>query len=351
MVRLLESKMGESILNNKLYILTGATGLLGGNIVKALTETGCSVRALVLPNDAAVAGLPACVEIVGGDLLNDEALSKLFSTPEDTELYVIHAASIVTTNPNPSDKVYAVNVTGTKNIIKYCLQHKVKKLVYVSSTGAIPELPVGQLICEVDVHDPEKVVGYYSKTKAMATDLVLQATREDGLDASVVYPSGIFGPNDYGSGLITGVIRQMAEGRLRISIEGVFNSVDARDLASGIIACLEKGRKGETYIMASRCYTFVQLMSAICDEAGVKKPLFTVPLWLLRPIAAIGTFYGRISGKNVLLTRFIVYNLERNNNFSTEKSEKELGFHCRPLNETIADTIAWLKKEGMIRNP
>ena len=331
-----------------LYLLTGATGLLGGNIIKQLTGDGESVRALVLPDDAAKARLPRGVEIVEGGLLDDTALDKFFSVPEGAAVCVIHAAGIVTTNPDPNEKVYAVNVTGTENIVKRCVRHKVQKLVYVSSTGAIPELPKEELIREVKTHDPQMVAGYYSKTKAIATDLVLQAAREDDLDVSVVYPSGIFGPNDYGNGLITSVITQMAKGKLRVAIGGVFNSVDARDLAAGIIACVKKGRRGETYIMASRRYTFAQLMDAICEEAGVKKPIMVIPLWIIRPIASLGTLYGKISGKNILLTRFIVYNLERNNNFSVDKAKTELGFHCRPLNETIADTIEWLKAEGKI---
>ncbi len=335
-------------MNGKRFLLTGATGLLGGNILRKLTERGERVRTLALPNDAAIANMPHGVEIVEGDLLDDGALDRFFSVPESAEIIVIHAASIVTMDPKPNEKVRAVNVDGTRNIIKHCLRHKVKKLVYVSSTGAIPELPKGQLIREVEKHDPDKVIGYYAKTKAMATDLVLRAVRENDLDASIVYPSGIIGPNDYGFGMITSCIRMVAEGRLRISIGGTFNSVDARDLAAGIIACAERGRKGETYIMASRCYTFSQLIEAICKESGAKKPLLTVPLWIVRPFSGFGVLYGKIANRPAWFSRFTVYNLERNNNYSAEKAEKELEFQCRPLNATVVDTIIWLRREGKI---
>jgi len=335
-------------MNNQFYLLTGATGLLGGNILRALIARGECVRALVLPGDAAIADMPRDVEIIEGDLLDSGALERFFSAPESTEVIVIHAASIVTMDPNPNEKVRTVNVDGTRNILANCLRHGVKKLVYVSSTGAIPELPKGQVIREVDHHDPDRVIGYYAKTKALATDLVLQAVRENDLDASVVYPSGIIGPNDYGFGLITSCIKMVAEGRLRIAIGGTFNSVDARDLATGIIACAERGRKGETYIMASRCYTFGQLIEAICGEAGAKKYLFTVPLWLVHPFAGIGTLYGKMTNRPAWFSRYTIYNLERNNNYSAEKAERELGFQCRPLGETIADTIRWLKLEGKL---
>ncbi|MGI6169996.1 MAG: NAD-dependent epimerase/dehydratase family protein [Christensenellales bacterium] len=337
-------------MSDKLFLLTGATGLLGGNILRELTERGECVRALALPNDAAIADMPHEVEVIEGNLLDSAALERFFSAPESTEILVIHAASIVTLDPKPDEKVRAINVDGTRNIIGNCLRHKVKKLVYVSSTGAIPELPQGQPIREAETHDPDKVIGYYAKTKAMATDLVLRAVRENGLDASVVYPSGIIGPNDYGFGLITSAIKMVAEGRLRISIGGTFNSVDARDLAAGILACAERGRKGEAYIMASRCYTFSQLIEAICKESGAKRPLLTIPLWLVRPFSGLGALYGKMANRPAWFTWFTVYNLERNNNYSTEKAEKELEFQCRSLNETVADTISWLRREGRIRS-
>jgi dihydroflavonol-4-reductase len=335
-------------MSNEYYLVTGATGLLGGNILKELTEKNRRIRILALPNDPAIAAMPAGVEVIEGDILDNTALDKFFSVPENAEVIVIHAASIVVMDPKPNEKVRAVNVDGTGNIVRHCVERKVKKLVYVSSTGAIPELPKGQLIREVKNHDPDAVIGYYSITKAMATNLVLQAGRENDLDVSVVYPSGIIGPNDPGSGLITSCIRMVAEGKLRIAIGGTFNSVDARDLASGVIACAEKGRKGETYIMASRCYTFTEFINAICEEAGVGKTLFTVPLWLVRPFSGLGALYGKITKRPAWFSRFTVYNLERNNDFSVEKSEKELGFKCRSLNETVSDTIEWLKQEGKI---
>jgi dihydroflavonol-4-reductase len=331
-------------MHNTLYLLTGATGLLGGNILKELIEKGQRVRVLVMPQDPALADIPQGVEIVKGDLLNEKALEEFFSASENA--IVIHAASIVTVDPRPNEKVRAVNVDGTRNIVQYCVKNKVKKLVYVSSTGAIPELPKGQIIREVENHDPDAVIGYYSKTKAMATNLVLQAVREYDLDASVIYPSGILGPNDRGMGMITSFIRMAAQGKMPIAIGGTFNSVDARDLASAVISCTEKGRKGETYIIANLCYTFMQLMEILCKEAGVKKPLFTVPLWLVKPFSSIGSLYGKIANRPAWFSRFTIYNLERNNNFSAGKAEKELGFHCRSLNETIAATIAWLNREG-----
>ena len=331
-----------------LYLLTGGAGLLGGNILRQLLARGFRVRTLVLPGDPALSAMPQGVEIIQGDLLDDTALERFFTVPDQTELIVIHAAGIVTMDPRPNETVRLVNVEGTRAMVTQCLKHRVRKLIYVSSTGAIPELAHGEVIREVTRHDPDQVIGYYAKTKAMATDLVFDAVRDHGLDASVVYPSGIFGPDDYGFGLITSAIRMVARGRLPIAIGGSFNSVDARDLAAGILACAEKGRRGEGYIMASHCYTFTELIETICQESGIPEPRYTIPLGLVRPFAGLGSFYGKLTRQPAWFSSYTVYNLSRNNEFSAEKAQRELGFACRPLNETIADTIAWLKRIDQI---
>ncbi|WKY48978.1 NAD-dependent epimerase/dehydratase family protein [Eubacteriaceae bacterium ES3] len=336
-------------MKKRIFLLTGATGLLGGNIVRALVESCEEVHALVMPGDPAVSKMPENVEIIEGDLLDSESLEQFFYSENEADLIVIHAAGLVTLDPKPNENVRAVNVDGTKNIVEKCLKYKVKKLVYISSTSVIPELPHGQLISEVDSFNEDLVIGYYAKTKTMATKIVMEAVRNHNLDASIVFPSGIFGPNDYSYGLITSSVIMFAQGKIKISIGGTFNSVDARDLAHGVIACAQKGRKGEGYIMANRCYTFKQLIVSICDAAGIKRPRFNIPLLLLRPYAGLGGLYGKLTRTPSWFSHFTIYNLERNNNYDTQKAEAELGFICRTLNESIIDTVVWLKDVGKLK--
>ena len=144
-------------MSNTMYLVTGAAGFLGGTICRQLVDRGEKVRAFVLPNDKAMKFVPKEAEIVEGDLCDMESLRRFFTVPEGTETIVLHIASIVTVSPEYNQKVMDVNVGGTKNIIELCLEHKeCKKLVYCSSTGAIPELPKGQKIKEVDHFDADK---------------------------------------------------------------------------------------------------------------------------------------------------------------------------------------------------
>ena len=135
--------------NNTLYLVTGAAGFLGSHICDTLLERGDAVRALVLPGDKSVKYIPSEVEVVEGDLCDVDSLETFFTIPNGMKSIAIHCASMVTTNAEFNQKLIDVNVGGTKNMIDKCLEHEeCQKMIYVSSTGAIPEQPKGVAIKE-----------------------------------------------------------------------------------------------------------------------------------------------------------------------------------------------------------
>lgn len=159
---------------NTIYLVTGVAGNLGSSVAAKLLMEKKKVRGLVLKGDPAAARVPGEVEICTGDVTDTGSIEAFFKAEQGTELIVIHCAAIVTVSPDFSRKVYDVNVNGTKNILNACIAHKVKKLVYVSSISAIPELPPGKAISEVDHYNPDTVVGFYGKTKAEASPYTQQ---------------------------------------------------------------------------------------------------------------------------------------------------------------------------------
>ena len=109
----------------------------------------------MLPGDRSVKYVPQEVEITEGDLCDTESLGRFFAVPDGTETIVIHCASMVTTNAEYNQKLMDINVGGTKNMIDKCLEHsECRKMVYVSSTGAIPEQLRGTVIREVEQFTP-----------------------------------------------------------------------------------------------------------------------------------------------------------------------------------------------------
>lgn len=343
---LLEKNMENG--NKTIYLVTGAAGFLGGTICRKLIERGEKVRALVLPNDPAEKYVPGQAEIFHGDLTDVPSLEYFFSVPSGFDTVVLHIASIVTVNPEYNQKVIDVNVGGTKNIINLCQKHpECKKLVYCSSTGAIPELPKGRKISEVNHFDAQKVLGCYSQSKAMATQAVLDAAA-DGLNACVIHPSGIMGPEDFAVGETTKVLIQIIKGEMPAGIDGSFNLCDVRDLADGAIAAADKGRSGECYILGNDEVSFKDFSRIISEESGCKKMKTFIPIGIANFMAKILEKKAKKQGKRPLMTTFSVYNLARNNDFDSSKAKRELDYKTRSYRETMKDEIKWLKDSGKI---
>jgi dihydroflavonol-4-reductase len=333
------------------YLLTGASGNLGGNVVRELLDRSTDIRALVIPGDRTAAHLPENIEKYEGDVLDIDALRRFFTVPDGTELVVIHMAAIVTTYPEFVQKVYDVNVGGTRNILQLCVEHKVKKLVYVSSSSAIPELPKGQTIKEVSSFDPDKVIGFYAKTKAEASQLVLDAVREHGLNASIVFPTAICGPEDYAKGHLTQLLIDSCNGKMPAGIKGGIDAVDVRDLAQGIVLCAQKGRPGEGYILGNQYVSLREIFHEVHVQTGAKEVKLMLPIWLAKAAVPFSELYYKARKRLPMFTKFALYNLIRNNNYSSEKAKRELGYTVRPFQDTIADTLRWLKRDGLIKQP
>lgn len=324
-----------------LYIVTGGYGHLGNTVVKELIKRGEDVRVLVLPTDISSSLDHVNVEIVKGDVCDMSSLEALFKIKEKRDVIVIHTAGIVSIATKFEQIVFDVNVTGTKNIISQCIKHKVKKLVHVSSVHAIPEIGEEGLIKEISRFDKNEVYGLYAKTKAEATQAVFDSVK-DGLDAVVVNPSGIIGPNDYGHGHITQMIMDYLDGRLTSGINGGYDFVDVRDVSNGIIAASKKGKAGECYILSGGFHTIREMLTLLHDISGKRKVISFIPMWFAKLTASLAETYYKILKQPPLFTKYSLYTLISNSNFSNKKAKKELGYSTRDFRDTLRDTVNWL---------
>ena len=343
------SEMMRETMNDKVYLVTGAAGFLGGTICRELLESGAYVRALVLPNDPARAYVPDSIDVVEGDICDMDSLHRFFDVPEGVEKVVMHIASIVTVNPEYNQKVMDVNFMGTRNIIQMCLEDKEHtKLVYCSSTGAIPELPMGQAIKEISHYTTETLKDCYSQSKALATQAVLDAVERKGLHACVILPSGILGPEDPSISETTKTVIEIIKGEMPAGIDGTFNLCDVRDLAHGAILAAEKGKDGSSYILGNDAITFKQFSKVLMEESGCEPIKFFLPVKAAYVMGAVMEKVAKLKGGKPLMTSFSVYNLARNNVFDSSKAKVELGYTTRPYEETIHDQVAWLKAAALI---
>lgn len=333
----------------KIFIITGANGFLGNNIVRKLSEDkNNEVRALVLPEDNlnSLAGLNC--EIYKGDVTKKDTLNKIFEIKEtNAELYVIHCAAIVYIKSKYNPKVYEVNVNGTKNIIEKVLEQNAK-LVYVSSVHAISEKPNNEVITEIKDFAPDKVEGQYAKTKAEIAKYVLETVEKRGLNACIVHPSGIIGPYDFGNSHLTQLIIDFANGRLKACVKGGYDFADVRDVANGVINACYKGKSGECYILSNRYAEVKELLDIVSEIENIKKIKLILPMWIAKLTAPLSEIYYSILNQAPLYTKYSLYTLNSNSNFSNEKAKRELDYKNRELKETIKDTITWLKENNRI---
>lgn len=324
----------------RLYLITGANGHLGNTVIRQLLARGEKVRGLILPTES---GLLPGVEYIRGDIRDPSSLDPFFSDLENKESFVLHTAGIVDIAENISPLLYEVNVQGTRHLLDACLTYPVKRLVYVSSVHALPEKDRFHVLQEVKRFSPESVVGGYAKTKAEATQAVLDAV-SDGLDAVIVQPSGILGPYDTTRNHLVQLVSDYVHGRLPACVRGGYDFVDVRDVAQGCLSALENGKTGECYILSNRHYEIKEILRMIRFLQGGRR-VPSLPLWMAKIATPFIEMWAKRHHRRPLYTRYSLYTLHSNDKFSHDKATRELGYLPRDLYQTLADTLAWLQEK------
>lgn len=325
----------------KTYLVTGACGHLGGTLVRLLERTGAQVRGLRLPEEQARDR--AHVTYYPGDVRDRDSLRPLFQGLADREVVVFHTAAIVDISGEATPQMVDVNVNGTKNILALCREYGVKRLVYVSSVHAIPEKDGYAVLREVDRFSPQQVTGGYAKTKAEATQAVLDAAAQ-GLDAVVVHPSGILGPFDGTGNHLVQLVKEYAGGKLPACVKGGYDFVDVRDVAAGCLAAAEKGRSGQCYILSNRHYE-VQEVLAMAKTLCHGRRLPVLPMWMAQAAEPLLGWVAKVKKQRPLYTKYSLYTLRSNDRFDHGKATAELGYRPRDLRQTVRDTLRWLAKK------
>lgn len=325
------------------YIVTGANGFLGSTVVRKLLERGCEVRALRLPQDQAPFVESEHCRCYEGDVTEMKTLEGIFSKAAEEKLTVIHCAAIVYIKSRPNPEVFRVNVGGTENIIRKCLEANAR-LIYISSVHAIPEPAGDEPIVETKQFSQEAVSGLYAKSKAEAARMVLEAVKHRGLRAVIIHPSGLIGPGDESITHMTALIGAAMTGHLPAVVKGGYDFVDVRDVADGILSAAEKGEDGECYILSNRFIRIRELVELVCRASQAKPVRVTLPLCIAKLAAPFCETYYRLRKQTPLFTRYSLETLQSKSNFSHAKADAALGYRPRSLEETIEDTVKWLSQ-------
>ncbi len=331
-------------MQDKRVLVTGGAGFLGAAVVRELAEAGVTaLRVLARPGEALdnLEGLD--VEVVRGDVLSVEDCKRAAAERD----VVFHLAAIYRDYmPDPSP-MYAVNMRGTYNMLEAARRAGVQTVVYTASIVALGRPAPGALGDEQTPYNAWDVDFPYSRSKHLSMWLA-----EDfaawGLDVRVICPGMVFGPGDIGPTPSGQLVINVAKGETPAYTDGGCSYVDVRDVARVHRLVVERGAPGERYLATAHNLSNKQFFQTIARLAGTKQRFPWIPVRVARAYIKLLAKIAIRRGEEPLLTPAMFDYSCRPPYFDNRKSIDELGASYRPIEETIADALAYFRARGVL---
>lgn len=325
------------------FVVTGASGHLGANVVRALVSAGEAVRAVDIRPGSALAGIAA--EFVRGDVLDPATLKNAFAGAE----FVLHLAAKISIAGDPDGSVRRVNVDGVRHVAEAALEAGVRRVVHCSSLHAYDVGAIRGPIREDGLRATDAGLPAYDRSKAAGED-ELRRVIDRGLDAVIVNPSGIFGPVDPEPSRMGRAFLAMFKGHVPVTVTGGFDWVDVRDVAGAFVAAAQRGRTGENYLIGGHRASFTELARLAAEASGRRPARLVAPLGAVRFAAEVAVrLAGPRRAGRLLLTPESLHALATDPVVDYSKAVAELGYRPRPLAETVADLHASFIADGRLR--
>ena len=325
-------------------LITGSSGHVGSNLIRELTKQNYKIRCIDFDGDhRAYEGFD--VELIKGDITQKDSLVPIF---KDVEI-VFHTAALINLDRRYKDQIRLVNVSGTENVCQASLNAGVKKLIHFSSVDAFYRFPIEEPLLEDRklIDDPNAVP--YDLSKADGQKIVLNYCKQ-GLDASIIHPTSIVGPNDFKPGLPMQEMVNLANGKRKVLPNWGYNFVDVRDLCITAISAVSKGKTGQNYIVGGEYHMYSYIAELMEEQLGRTVLLGTIPNF----VSYLGLPYeyvkSLITKKPRVLTVDTLHTGKTGNKVvPSTLARSELGHNPRPLEETIHDMVSFFQKRGLIK--
>jgi dihydroflavonol-4-reductase len=218
----------------------------------------------------------------------------------------------------------------------------VRRLVHFSSIEALVDEPLGTPVDEARPLVASRHYPPYARSKATGERYVREGL-ECGLDAIILYPTAIIGPDDYRLGFPNRGLLAICRGRLPVLIDGGFDWVDVRDVVEGALLAAELAPSGGRYILSGQWASLRDLAELAHQIWGLRIPRLILPMWLAQVGALFATPLSRLTGRASLYTSAALRPLRANPKVSHARATRDLGYQPRPLKETMMDTWRWFE--------
>lgn len=323
-------------------LVTGATGFLGSNLAASLVAEGHDVRILRRTSSSLSAIHDLDVEHVIGDIRDPDAVRSAVRGCDA----VFHAAALVSYWKLQRAEMYDINIGGTINVVRACLKENVGKLVHTSSVAAVGYRKDGLPADESTPFNWDSYDVGYRISKFRAEQEVLKGVQA-GLPAVIVNPSVIIGERDisFNGGQI---VRDVFKKRIFYYIDGGISAVYVGDVVRGHLAAARIGRIGERYLLTGENLTHKQIIDTTAEVVGGWKPVFKLPFWGAKAIAAVSETVANLTGTKPWIGRELVAGLNLTCWFSCEKAVRELGHSVTPFRTAVERTFEWYRAYGML---
>lgn len=312
-------------------LVTGGTGFLGSHLASQLARRGDRLRLLIRPERDASHLDGIEFERADGDVTDRDSVRAAMDGVER----VFHVAGKTSMRTADRERVFDVNVGGTRNVMEEALRAGVVRVVHTSSAGAVGPAEPGGATDESQSFKAGSLGIAYINAKREA-ETVAMSVAAKGLPVVVVNPTFVLGPDDP-TGTSNRLVRRLLLRRIPAYIDGAVNIVDVRDVAAGHLLADERGHEGERYLLAARNFTLQRLFADLSRIAGVPPPPVKVSgAALLATVEALERAHLPAPASADEVRSGMQWWTYRN-----DKAVRELGWEPRPHEETLEGTVGW----------
>jgi dihydroflavonol-4-reductase len=321
-------------------LVTGASSFLGYHVVKRLNEQGIRPRVIELPGGRLDALASVDVDRAFGDLADPHSV-RTACAGVDTLLHLAFKVS-VGGGAQLIDEMRQVNIAGTRQLLQTAAASGVRRAVVAGSALAVGVNRQPGPLAESDSAPQHELDLPYAAIRLEAElDALAQSTPR--FEVISVCPSFTFGPDDPTGAPANKLLQGIMTRKLRFTLPVGFGCLDVRDFAIGTVLAAQLGRGGERYLLSGENVTANELVQRAAAIAGVRAARFTPPRFLLNAVVAAVEMISKLRGKPAPITRDVLQIIGRYAWYDTSKARRELGWTSRPLQQTLQDTIEWLR--------
>ena len=325
-------------------LITGATGFIGNHVTRLCLEKGDEVRAMVMPGEdrTPLAGMD--VQFVEGNLLDADSLVQAVQGVQ--QLY--HLAALFAIWTKDPDLHYKVNVDGARAMMQAAMAGGVEKIVFTSSIAAIGIVGNGGWATEETAFNSWPWASDYILSKFISHQLVKGLVSE-GLPATMVMPGLPFGPGDRAPTPTGTMILRTLKGQMKNYWDGGVCAVDVRDVAAGHVLAMDKGRIGQSYILANKDgnMTNKKFLGMVGEIAGVPDVAKNeVSGKTMLRVAKMAELWSKLSGRPPITTYKNTLYVLQHGYVDPTRAVQELGLPQTPIETAVADSVQWFRDNG-----